>query len=207
MNSLLDHAAGVESLAMLSRFRLDFRRCLATRGDELFELADAVLCADGPVRTLAGLSLVPEHRRGHGALYDAVHIEVVPQQHDDPVGQLPVPWRSADPGSSIPRPRRRRARSPAARRSGRSSRAVAAGTRSPRWCTAPGTCRPPGRGPGPASTAGLPTRRPAARPPALHPAPPAAAHPAGTAPPARGRPARPGPRPARPAATAAPTAR
>ena len=29
-------------------------------------------CADGPVRTLAGLSLVPEHRRGHGALYDAV---------------------------------------------------------------------------------------------------------------------------------------
>jgi hypothetical protein len=31
-----------------------------------------VLCADGPVRTLAGLSLAPEHRRGHGALYDAV---------------------------------------------------------------------------------------------------------------------------------------
>ena len=67
----------------------------------------------------------------------------------------------------------------------------------PGWCTAPGTCRRPGRGPGPASTAGLPTRRPAARPPALHPAPPAAAHPAGTAPPARGRPARPGPPPAR----------
>jgi len=72
MNSLLEHAAGVESLAVLSRFRLDFRSCLAARGDELFELADAVLCADGPVRTLAGLSLVPEHRRGHGALYDAV---------------------------------------------------------------------------------------------------------------------------------------
>ena len=32
-----------------------------------------VLCADGPVRTLAGLSLAPEHRRGHGALYDAVN--------------------------------------------------------------------------------------------------------------------------------------
>jgi hypothetical protein len=73
MDSLLEHAAGVESLAVLSRFRLDFRRCLAARGDELFELADAVLCADGPVRTLAGLSLVPEHRRGHGALYDAVN--------------------------------------------------------------------------------------------------------------------------------------
>ena len=37
------------------------------------ELADAVLCADGPVRDLAGLSLAPEHRRGHGALYDAVN--------------------------------------------------------------------------------------------------------------------------------------
>jgi len=31
-----------------------------------------VLCVDGPVRTLAGLSLAAEHRRGHGALYDAV---------------------------------------------------------------------------------------------------------------------------------------
>ena len=72
MDSLLEHAAGVECLAVLSRFRVDFRACLAARGDELFELADAVLCADGPVRTLAGLSLVPEHRRGHGALYDAV---------------------------------------------------------------------------------------------------------------------------------------
>ena len=38
-----------------------------------FELADAVLCAGGPVRALAGLSLAPEHRRGHGALYDAVN--------------------------------------------------------------------------------------------------------------------------------------
>jgi hypothetical protein len=41
--------------------------------DALFELADAVLCADGPVRSLVGLSLVPEHRRGHGALYDGIN--------------------------------------------------------------------------------------------------------------------------------------
>jgi hypothetical protein len=73
MDSLLEHAPDVESLAVLSRFRLEFRACLTARGDELFELADAVLCADGPVRTLAGLSLAPEHRRGHGALYDAVN--------------------------------------------------------------------------------------------------------------------------------------
>jgi DDE superfamily endonuclease len=73
MDSLLEHAADVEFLAVLSRFRLDFHGCLTARGDELFELADAVLCADGPVRTLAGLSLAPEHRRGHGALYDSVN--------------------------------------------------------------------------------------------------------------------------------------
>ena len=59
-------------LAVLSRFRLDFHACLTARREEIFELADAVLCAEGPVRNLAGLSLAPEHRRGHGALYDAV---------------------------------------------------------------------------------------------------------------------------------------
>jgi hypothetical protein len=58
---------------VLSRFRVDFHACLTARADELCELADAVLCADGPVRTLAGLSLVLEHRRGHGAVYDAVN--------------------------------------------------------------------------------------------------------------------------------------
>jgi DDE superfamily endonuclease len=73
MDSLQDYAAGVEPLALLSRFRLDFHACLTARADELSELADAVLCGDGPVRTLAGLSLAPEHRRGHGALYDAVN--------------------------------------------------------------------------------------------------------------------------------------
>src|ERR1700692_4064018 len=73
MDSLQDCTACVEPLAVLSRFRLDFHACLTVRGDELFELADGVLCADGPVRTLAGLSLAPGPRRGHGALYDAVN--------------------------------------------------------------------------------------------------------------------------------------
>ena len=73
MDSLQDDAARVEGLGVLSRFRLDLHGCLTARGNELFELADAVLCADGPVKTLAGLSLAPEHRRGHGALYDAVN--------------------------------------------------------------------------------------------------------------------------------------
>src|SRR5258708_6166800 len=59
-------------LARLSGFRTAFYRCLRARADEVFELTDAVLCTDGPVKTLVGLSLAPEHRRGHGALYDAV---------------------------------------------------------------------------------------------------------------------------------------
>ena len=73
MDSLIEDAGDVEPLAVLSRFRVDFHACLTARADELSELADAVLCADGPVRDLAGLSLAPEHRRGHGALYDAVN--------------------------------------------------------------------------------------------------------------------------------------
>jgi len=72
MDSLPDDAASAGPLAVLSRFRADFHACLTARGDELLELADAVLCAGGPVRNLAALSLEPEHRRGHGALYDAV---------------------------------------------------------------------------------------------------------------------------------------
>src|SRR5258705_1469777 len=57
----------------LASCRRELHGCFTARGDELFELADAVLCAEGPVRTLVGLSLAPEHRRGHGALYDAVN--------------------------------------------------------------------------------------------------------------------------------------
>ena len=66
--------AGVESaasedqaLGRLAAFRGELYRCLTARADALFELADAVLCADGPVQVLAALSLEPEHRRGHGA--------------------------------------------------------------------------------------------------------------------------------------------
>ena len=51
----------------LAGFRRELYRCFTARADALFELADAVLCAEGPVKTLAGLSLAPEHQRGHGA--------------------------------------------------------------------------------------------------------------------------------------------
>jgi hypothetical protein len=60
-------------LGTLSAFRRGFYDCLERRADALFELCDSVLCADGPVGSLVGLSLAAEHRRGHGALYDAVN--------------------------------------------------------------------------------------------------------------------------------------
>ena len=62
-----------QDAAVLARFRTDLHSCLTARGDALFEVAEAILCAEGPVTSLVGLSLVPEHRRGHGALYDALN--------------------------------------------------------------------------------------------------------------------------------------
>jgi DDE superfamily endonuclease len=56
----------------LAGFRRDYHACLDRRADALFELTDAVLCADGPVVSLPELSLTAEHRRGHGALYDGL---------------------------------------------------------------------------------------------------------------------------------------
>ena len=81
-----------EARRRLAGFRGQFYRCLTARADELFELADAVLCADGPVRVLAGLSLVPGHRRGHGAAYDAVNAGAVDVTRlRRAVGVVPLP--------------------------------------------------------------------------------------------------------------------
>ena len=63
---------GVAEPAALAEFRRRFYNCCTLRGDALFELTDAVLCADGPVGSLVELSLAAEHRRGHGALYDSL---------------------------------------------------------------------------------------------------------------------------------------
>jgi DDE superfamily endonuclease len=61
------------ALGELAGFREGFYRCLTARADALFELTDALLCTDGPVKTLVELALAPEHRRGHGALYDGLN--------------------------------------------------------------------------------------------------------------------------------------
>src|SRR3954452_15110623 len=67
----------VPALHRLPECRRELFRCLGGRADELCELTDALLCTDGPVCSLVGLCLAPEHRRGHGALYDAVNSGMV----------------------------------------------------------------------------------------------------------------------------------
>jgi hypothetical protein len=67
------HPSVAAALGDLSGFRQDFYRCLTARADALFELTDAALCADGPVTSLVELSLEPEHRRGHGSLYEGLN--------------------------------------------------------------------------------------------------------------------------------------
>jgi hypothetical protein len=49
--SLLSDAVRREAFAEASRFRGEFYECLTARRDELFELVDAVLCADGAVKS------------------------------------------------------------------------------------------------------------------------------------------------------------
>jgi hypothetical protein len=64
--------SGDAGVVRLAGFRRDLYWSLTRRPDALFEVCDAVLCAPGRVTDLARLSLVPEFRRGHGALYDAL---------------------------------------------------------------------------------------------------------------------------------------
>ena len=53
-------------------FRRSFYECLHRRSDALFELADAILTADGTAPSPAHLSLQASHRRGWGSLYAAL---------------------------------------------------------------------------------------------------------------------------------------
>jgi hypothetical protein len=56
----------------LRAFRRSFYECLHRRADALFELADAILAADGAAPSPAHLSLQASHRRGWGSLYAAL---------------------------------------------------------------------------------------------------------------------------------------
>jgi hypothetical protein len=56
----------------LHTFRRSFYQCFHRRGDALFELADAILTADGAAPSPAHLSLQASHRRSWGSLYAAL---------------------------------------------------------------------------------------------------------------------------------------
>jgi hypothetical protein len=76
----------------LARFRREFYGCLTARADALFELTDALLCVQGPVTSLVELTLTAEHRRGHGAMYDALNAgRVEPQRLRRTLTCLPLP--------------------------------------------------------------------------------------------------------------------
>jgi hypothetical protein len=62
-----------EALARLAGFRRELYFCFGMRRDVLFEVCDAVLCKQERVLMLAEVSLEPECRRGHGAVYDALN--------------------------------------------------------------------------------------------------------------------------------------
>jgi len=69
----VDDSIAGGGLAVLAGFRQAWRSRLGRWGDTVFELADAVLCAPGPVEDLARLSLEPVSTRGHGGVYQAVN--------------------------------------------------------------------------------------------------------------------------------------
>jgi Transposase DDE domain len=59
-------------LARLGGFRTELHACFPRRADALFELADALLCAQPPLLSLPHLSLEPVHQRGWGSAYAAL---------------------------------------------------------------------------------------------------------------------------------------
>ncbi|OIJ97343.1 hypothetical protein BIV23_31230 [Streptomyces monashensis] len=90
--SLLPDAGPGEAFAQASRFREESFDCLTARRDELLELVDALLCADGPVTSPVDLTRVAEHRRGHSAMYEALNCGNVDVPRLRPVlAGLPMP--------------------------------------------------------------------------------------------------------------------
>ncbi|MET8536543.1 hypothetical protein ABZV67_32940 [Streptomyces sp. NPDC005065] len=81
MDGLQGDDASVEALTGLSRSRREFYLCSTLRANALFGPADTVLCAGRPGVSLPELLLKAVHRRGHGAMPDALaqrHINAAP---------------------------------------------------------------------------------------------------------------------------------
>ena len=74
------------------------RACFTRRGDALFELADAMLCAQGPVRSPVELSVEPEFRRRHGSACDALtQGRISSDRLGHLLAGLPAPARAGEP--------------------------------------------------------------------------------------------------------------
>ena len=70
--SVLDETAAVDPIGVLPQFRSGFRDRFTARGDTLFELCKALFCSPHSVTSLVESPLEAEHRRGHGAMYNAL---------------------------------------------------------------------------------------------------------------------------------------
>jgi hypothetical protein len=82
--------AGGEPLERLARFRRELHWCPWRCPDALFELADAVLAAPGPVAPLPCLSLEPAFRRGHGMACQALAEGGIDEEAAGPAGRGPA---------------------------------------------------------------------------------------------------------------------
>jgi hypothetical protein len=71
-SALPAHPDPAVALARLQAFRAGLHACCTRRADALFDLADALLSAQGPLASLPQLSLEPAHRRGWGSTYAAL---------------------------------------------------------------------------------------------------------------------------------------
>ncbi|XDO64364.1 transposase [Streptomyces sp. RLB1-33] len=125
--SLLERLGEQDAFAEPSRFRTAFYGCLSARADAFFEPADALLCADGPVKTPVELSLTAEHRRGYGSLYGALnHGRLDVDRLRDLLVSVPLPRFDGRIVLSVGCLPRGCARMPRARRSGCSATSTAA---------------------------------------------------------------------------------
>lgn len=92
MSSLVPALSRVDALGVLAGFRQGLYDSLYVREDALFELTDALLCTQGPVRTLVELSLAAEHRRGHGGMYAALNLgDLEPKRLRRVLAGMPLP--------------------------------------------------------------------------------------------------------------------
>lgn len=75
VHEMVDETDG--DLARLVEFRQDLYACFGRRADALFEMVEALVVADGPVRSVAELMLVAGARRGWGSFYQALQDGVI----------------------------------------------------------------------------------------------------------------------------------